>query len=184
MKKAASLPLRVLAATWLLATGALGAAEPPATFKVSDFTFMRPTAWTWVETTSPMRKAQMKIPSADGKESAELVFFYFGAGGGGGTQANIDRWLSQFQEPKDQLKSKTEQATIAGRKVSFVQAEGTYLSGMPGAAKVPQPNSMLVGAILESDEGNVFVRLTGPGKLVKDAQPQFRKMIEAVKTGP
>ena len=36
------------------------------------------------------------------------------------------------------------------RKVTFVQAEGTYMSGMPGggAPPVPQPNSMLLGAII------------------------------------
>lgn|SRR5689334_11902880 len=162
----------------------LAAADAPATFKVSDFTFTRPGAWEWVESTSSMRKAQLKVAGADKTSSAEVVFFYFGAGGGGGTQANIDRWLGQFKEPKDQLKSKTEQITVAGRKASLVQAEGTYLSGMPGGPKTPQAGTMLLGAILESDEGNVFIRMTGPATLVKESQPLFRKMIDSVKAGP
>jgi hypothetical protein len=153
-------------------------AEAPSSFKVGEFSFARPTDWQWVETTSTMRKAQLKVVGADKKENAEVVFFYFGEGGGGGTQANIDRWLAQFEEPKDKLNSKVEQVTVGQRKVSYVQAQGTYLSGMPGGAKTPQPNSMLMGAILESDQGNVFIRLTGPLSLAKTSQPAFRKMVE------
>jgi hypothetical protein len=165
----------------LIAALSAQAAEAPATFKVSDFTFTRPGTWEWVESNSTMRKAQLKVAGAE-KASAEVVFFHFGPGGGGGAQANIDRWLTQFNEPKDQLKSKTDQTTVSGRKVSLVQAEGTYLSGMPGGPKTPQPGSMLLGAILESEAGDVFIRMTGPAKLVKDSQPEFRKMIDTAKT--
>lgn len=175
-------PIRFALSALLLAAVTVTAADAPATFKVSDFTFSRPTTWEWTESTSSMRKAQLKVTGAD-KSSAEVVFFFFGAGGGGGTQANIDRWLGQFQEPREKLNSKTEQITVSGRKVSLVQAEGTYLSGMPGGPKIPQGNSMLLGAILESEEGNVFVRMTGPAKLVKESQPQFRKMIDSAKAG-
>ena len=153
-------------------------AETPSNFKVGEFTFVRPTDWQWVEITSSMRKAQLKVVGADKKENAEVVFFYFGEGGGGGTQANIDRWLAQFEEPKDKLNSKVEQVTVGQRKVNYVHAQGTYLSGMPGGAKTPQPNTMLLGAILESDQGNVFIRLTGPVSLAKSSQPAFRKMVE------
>lgn len=37
---------------------------------------------------------------------------------------------------------------------------------------------MLLGAILESNKGNVFVRMTGPAALVKEAQGEFKMMIE------
>src|SRR2546430_9646180 len=98
-----------------------------------------------------MRKAQLKIPGKDKNDSAEVVFYYFGEGGAGGTQANVNRWLSQFQEPRDKINAKSEEVTIGKRKVTFVQAEGTYMSGMPGggAPPVPQPNSMLLGAIMD-----------------------------------
>lgn len=129
-----------------------------------------------------MRKAQLKINSADKKESGEVVFFYFGEGGGGGTKANIDRWLGQFEEPKDKISSKIEEATINKRKVTYVQAQGTYLSGMPGGPRTPQPNTMLLGAILESDQGSVFVKLTAPLDLAKSSLPVFRKMVEGALT--
>ena len=158
------------------------AAEGPSKFKVSEFEFTRPAAWEWVDvSTSPMRKAQLKVNNPDqGENPAEVVFYYFGEGGAGGTQANVDRWFGQFQEPKDKIKSKVEEVTVGNRKVTFVQAEGTYMSGMPGGqARTTQPNSMLLGAILDSDQGNVFIKLTGPAKLAKASQGEFHKMVRS-----
>src|SRR5258708_7672171 len=126
---------------WLAAFSLLSlnvfAADAPSSFKVGEFTFMRPAGWEWIETaSSSMRKAQLKVTdAANKKESAEVVFFYFGEGSGGGTKANVDRWLTQFQEPKEKLNSKIEERTVGKRKVTYVQAEGTYLSGLPGGPK-------------------------------------------------
>lgn len=171
-----------LAALVLVALGANAvsfAAEAPKTFSVGEFNFTRPASFEWVPTTSSMRKAELKVESKDKKEKAEVIFFHFGESNGGGTQANVDRWLGQFKEPREKLNSKVDAAKINGRTVTFVQAEGTYLSGMPGGPKTAQPNAMLVGAILESDKGNVFVRMTGPAAVVKEAQGDFKKMIES-----
>ena len=174
-------PSNTFLAWAILTIGSAGfaiAAEAPATFQVSEFTFQRPPAWEWIETASAMRKAQLKVLSADKKESAEVVFYYFGQGGGGGTQANVDRWLGQFQEPKEQIKAKVEEVIVNKRKVTYVQAQGTYLSGMPGGPKTPQPNSMLLGAVLESESGNVFVKMTGPAALTKASIAEFKQMVD------
>ena len=159
------------------------AADAPKTFPVGEFTFTRPAAWEWVPATSPMRKAELKVESRDKKEKAEVIFFHFGENDGGGTQANVDRWLGQFKEPREKLNPKVDKAKINGRAVTFVQAEGTYMSGMPGGPKTPQPNAMLLGAIVESEKGSVFVRMTGPSPLVKEAQADFKKMIESAAKG-
>jgi hypothetical protein len=155
------------------------AADAPATFKVSEFTFKRPAKWEGVETTSSMRKAQFKVNDAAKKSSAEVVFFHFGPGDGGGVQANVKRWFGQFQGTPEQIGAKSEEKTIGKHKVTFVQAEGTYMSGMPGGSATPQPNSALRGAIMESDQGAVFVKMTGPAALVKSSEDDFRKMIES-----
>ena len=162
-----------------LAQVRLIAAEAPATFKVSEFTFTRPAAWEWVESPPPMRKAQLKVNSDDKKSSAEVVFFHFGQGQGGDTKANIDRWFGQFEGPREKLNPKTEEKTVSGRKVMYVQAEGTYLEGPPLGAKTPRPGYTLLGAILESDQGNVFVKFTGPSALTKSSQAAFQKMVES-----
>ncbi|HZV36130.1 MAG TPA: hypothetical protein VFB72_16255 [Verrucomicrobiae bacterium] len=149
-------------------------AEDPATFKVGDFTFTRPAKWQWVEVSSPMRKAQLKI--ADGDKSADVVFYDFGPGGAGGVQANVQRWLRQF-DPRD--KEKVNETTIGKTKVTYVQAEGTFHSGMPGGPTTPMEGYALMGAIIESDNGDVFVKLTGPKALVEASVAHFKKMIES-----
>jgi hypothetical protein len=162
-----------------LASIQLFAAEAPATFKVSEFTFTRPTSWEWVESASPMRKAQLKVNSEDKKSSAEVVFFHFGQGQGGDTKANIDRWFGQFEGPREKLNPKTEEKSVSGRKVTYVQAEGTYLEGPPFGQKTPRPGYTLLGAILESEQGNVFVKFTGSSALAKSSQSDFQKMVES-----
>jgi hypothetical protein len=159
--------------------GTIEAADAAPTFKVGEFTFKQPAKWERIETASAMRKAQFKVNDAEKKTSAEVVFFHFGPANGGGVQANVERWYGQFQGPREKIGAKSEETTIGQRKVTYVRAEGTYMSGMPGGASTPQPNSALRGAIIESAEGNVFVKMTGPAALVKSSEEDFKKMIES-----
>jgi hypothetical protein len=153
-------------------------ADEHATFPVGEFTFTRPAKWEWVETTSKMRKAQLKVTDAASTASADVAFYHFGTGGAGTVQANVDRWLGLFAEPSDKINAKVEHVTVGKTKLTYVQAEGTYKSGMPGGPTTPMPGYALIGAILESDDGNVFVRMTGPKAWVKSLVADFKKMIE------
>ncbi len=168
-----------LVSTLFVALDCLRAADAPATFKVSDFTFARPPPWEWVESASPMRKAQLEGWEKKTKAKAEIVFYHFGQGAAGGTQANVDRWLGQFVEPRDKINAKTEESTVGKHKVTYVSAEGTYKSGMPGGPQTPMPNYALLGAIIEASEGSVFVKMTGPKELIKKATADFKKMLES-----
>ena len=149
------------------------AADGPATFQVADYTFKRPAKWEWVQPSSAMRKAQLRVPDDNGA-GADVVFFHFGAGDGGGTQANIDRWLAQFKDARD---NKVTNEKVAGRKIVYVSTKGTYSGGMPGQAAAALPNYALLGAIVESNSGNVFIKMTGPAKVVTGAEKDFREMI-------
>ncbi len=151
-----------------------------AEFKVSEFTFTAPEKWESVETRSQMRKAQLTVPNPDG-EPGEVVFFHFGPGGGGGTQANVDRWFRQFQGSREDIKARTEEDKAGTRKVTYVFAEGTYMSGLPGGPQTPKRDYALVGAIIEDPAGNIFVRMTGPKELVASATAQFKEMIGGAK---
>ena len=156
------------------------AADSPSQFKVSSLAFQRPGAWEWVATQSQMRKAQLKVPNTSG-EAGEIVFFHFGPNNGGGTQANIERWFRQFQGTKEQIKARTEESKAGAAKVTYVFAEGTYLSGMPGGPQTPKPDSALVGAIVEDPEGSVFIKYTGPKALVASTTAEFKKLVEGAK---
>lgn len=167
--------LLCLSALWLVSTVH---AAGPETFKVSEFTFKRPAAWESVGLPEgSMRKAQLKVTAKDAKEPGEVVFFFFGPQSGG-TKANVDRWFSQFEEGRDKINAKTEEKTVGKVKVTYVSAEGTYKSGTPGTPPTLKPGFALLGAIVEGEEGSVFVRLTGPAALAKSARADFEKMIE------
>ena len=157
---------------------AFAQANAADTFDVAGIKFTKPGKWTSVTPASSMRKAQLEV--REGSAKAEVVFFYFGPGGAGGVAANVDRWLGQFQEPKDQLKSKVEEQKINGTKVTYVRAEGTFMQSSGGffGPKTPVPNSMLFGVIVEGKEGPVFIKETGPKKIVEGSLADARKMVE------
>jgi len=175
-----ALSLAFTLAVYTASTTQLTAAESPASFKVSSLSFQRPEKWEWVPTQSQMRKAVLKVPQTSG-EPGEVIFFHFGEGGAGGTQANIDRWFRQFQEPKDKIKARTEESKIGSSKLTYVFAEGTYMSGMPGTQPTPKPGSALVGAIIEDPAGHIFIRYTGPKALVDATTADFKKLVESAK---
>lgn len=145
----------------------------PIEFSVGAFTFGRPETWTWIVPSSAMRKAQLSVPGKDGGASAEITFFHFGPGQGGGVQANVDRWVGQFSD----VKSSSKAVQIAQTKVTFVEATGTFSSGMPGSPTTPMAGYAMRGAILESSEGDVYVKMTGPQAVVTEAAPIFDKMV-------
>jgi hypothetical protein len=165
--------MRSLCIACLLPVLAALAADAPATFKVGDYTFTRPVKWESVQPSSSMRKAQLRVPGDKG-QSADVIFFHFGPGGGGGTQANIDRWQGQFTDAHDKS-AKPEK--IGRHNVIYVTSKGTYSGGMPGAPATPLPNYALLGAIIESDGGNIFIKMTGPEKVVSAAEKDFRQMV-------
>jgi hypothetical protein len=134
----------------------------------------------------PMRAATYAVPAAAGdKEGGECAVFYFGAGQGGGVQANIDRWIGQFQLPDGKpagSAAKTAKETVNGLPVTTIDLSGTYMaSGGPmAAAQTPKPGYRLLGAIVEGPQGAVFFKFTGPAKTVAAAQPVFRALMKSI----
>lgn len=156
----------------ILAVSALHAADP-VQFSVGDFSFDRPDGWTWVPTTSAMRKAELSVPGSEGK-AAEVTFFHFGPGQGGGVEANVQRWFGQFQDGY----TDTRVEKYGKTSVTMVTASGTFASGMPGGPTTPEAGYALRGAILESAGGDVFIKMTGSEATVKAAEGAFEKMVK------
>jgi hypothetical protein len=156
-------------------------AQDHATFEVGNMKFTRPAGWEWIEPSSSMRKAQFKIKDEKSETTAEVIFFQF-PGGAGTVKANVDRWLGQFQEPRDKFNSKVEETTVGKARVTYVQAEGTYSGGMPGRPSPPMKDYALTGAIISSEsarDADIYVRMTGPKEFVKSLTAEFKKMIES-----
>lgn len=171
----------LLVLLWVLPL--MGRAADPATFTVGGLTFKRPDTWKWVSINSQFRKAQLKVPDPfdPAKPGADVVFFDFGAGQGGAIEDNISRWVGQFEQ-KDgaAVKPVVEAATIKGTKVTRVRVDsGTFSSGMPGGPTTPMENYGLYGAIIESTQGNVFIKMTGPADMVRAAAANFEALVQS-----
>ncbi len=112
-------------------------------------------------------------------EDVEMVIYYFGEGQGGGIEANINRWVGQFQGAPEK---KIEKKKLGDREVTFLTASGTYMqsSGGPFSGnKTAQPDSMMLAAILPSVKGAVFLKLTGPKKSVEAMKAAFEEFANS-----
>jgi hypothetical protein len=126
-----------------------------------------------------MRMATYMIPAASGdSEDAECAVF---TNIGGGVQANIDRWVGQFEKTDGPPIQK--QAQINGLIVTTVDVSGTFKGGGPmmGQTGAPKTGYRLLGAIAAGPGGEVFFKLTGPGKTVTAAQGEFQTMLKSLK---
>ena len=129
----------------------------------------------------PMRVVTYRVPPAQGdSEAGECAVYYFGAGQGGGVQANIDRWVGQFEDQSG--KPVTAKQTYGGVSVTTVEVSGTYTGGAgPMApAAVPQKGYKLLAAVAETPQGSVFFKFTGPAKTVTRWQQAFHTMLRSI----
>ena len=143
------------------------------TFKAGEFVFVVAKNWT--------KKVQARAMSAGGltynlettEAKLDADFYHFGEGQGGGVEANIARWRSQFEgTPAEKTRTK-----LADGKVEFLHLEGTFLSGPPFGKKTPNKDYAMLGAILTSAQGDVFIKLTGPKSDVAKALESFKTLI-------
>jgi hypothetical protein len=128
---------------------------------------------------SGMRAATYIIPPAKGdSEGAECAVF---ENLGGSVQANVDRWIGQFEKTDGAPNQKSE--TISGLSVTTVEVSGTFKGGGPmmGQSSGPKSGYRLLGAIVEGPDGNVFFKLTGPAKTIAAAQDEFQAMLKSLK---
>lgn len=158
----------------------------PVTRSLGAVTITIPPEWEEQEPQNTMRKAQLRLPRADGDDrDAELVVFHF-RGGGGGVEANIDRWLGQFQQPDGSATrdaAEIAEREVAGLEVHTVDVTGTYVAQVrPGAGeRVNNPNTRLLAAIVISSDGPYFFKLVGPAATVEHWKEHWEAFVAAIR---
>ena len=152
----------------------------------AGLTWTAPSGWK-SEGPRPMRAATYTTAAAPGDaEGGECVVNYFGAGQGGGVDANLKRWIGQFQAPgggpADSL-AKVSKKTINGVPVTLVDITGTYLfKPFPMAPQAtPKAGYRMLAAMAEGPQGTVFFKFTAPKKTTDAAESQFNGMIDSLK---
>jgi hypothetical protein len=149
-------------------------------------TFTPPPGWIAETPSSSIRKAQFKLPHAEGDaEDAELAVYYF-SGGGGTLQANIDRWIGEFTKPDGSPAADTAKVThrnIDGIPFTIVDVSGNYANSMMTMqqSNAPKANYRLLGAIAETKTGHWFIKLTGPARTVSKWAPSCESFLNSVR---
>jgi len=154
-----------------------GAATPNS---VAGVAWSLPRRWV-VSPPRQMRVATYAVPAVEGgAEPAECGVFYFGNDQGGSVDANIDRWVKQFETNNTPVRASR---VVGGLNVELVQVAGTYLA--PGGPMMQslgkKENFKLLGAIVKAPEGSVFFKLIGPANTVASVEGDFNALISSLK---
>lgn len=165
--------------------GSLSIPKPPGGSEIADqeLVWTMPRGWTQEVPSSPVRRAQYRIPGPGGP--GECVVFYFGPGQGGDAKANAARWASQFHRPDGTPVGdgfKTREIKVGDVAVVLVEVTGTYVGGMGAATLGPeQPDYMLLGAIAQGPDANWFFRATARRATLEAQRAAFEALIRSIR---
>jgi hypothetical protein len=132
-----------------------------------------------------MRVAEFVLPKATGDaEDGDVVVYFFG-GQGGDVEANINRWVSQMQQPDGGAsaeRAKRETKTINGLAVTVLEVSGTYVAEIrPGATeKFNKPGFRMKTAVVQTPRGPHFIKMLGPEKTIAKWNDSFATFLASL----
>lgn len=169
----------ILALLMGLTAAACRSGEPAAAgtpLTVKGLTVELPAGWKVVPPASQMRLAQAVIEGPGGP--AELAVFHFGAGQGGDIEANVQRWIGQIA-PRAGTEPQRKVFEANGLRITWLDVEGTLQAGQMGMGPATaQPDSRLLGAVIEGPGGPWFFKATGPDMTLGPQRLAFLGMLE------
>jgi len=165
---------------------AMLAVEPNAQ-AARPLTYQVPARWKQVQPASAMRLAQYEIPPAAGDTiPGEVAVFHF-AGAGGSVEDNIKRWIGQFVtadgRPIEPSAVRRDAFEVGLYRVHFVELSG-YMVVSPtlgGTGCATTTEYRLLGAIVETREGNWFFKGTGPSATMEAAREEMLSMLRSIR---
>jgi hypothetical protein len=151
----------------------------------AELRFKAPPEWVVEKPSSTMRLAQYKLPKAESdSEDASLVLYFFGTNQGGSVQANVERWISQMEQPdggSSEAKAKQETLTVNQLKIATIDLTGTYIAETAPGSNVRHnnPDFRLRAAVIETPKGAHYVKLIGPAKTVSRWEKAFNAYLQS-----
>lgn len=148
----------------------------PASDEGPAITWKVPGAWKAMKSSSAMRIGTYCVnPGSHAALPAEVSVVR----AGGTTEANIQRWLDQFDDAGQETRTTK---TVRGLKITIVEVRGTYLGGSmtPDASPVAHSGWALLGAIVEAPSSPYFFKLTGEAGTVHAARASFDELLDSV----
>jgi hypothetical protein len=150
-------------ATSPLGSGLAAPSDPPA------LVWKKPATWEDAPNPNAMRLATYRVPGG-----AEVSV----SRAGGETEANIQRWVSQFTDVGHQGRS---EKTVHGLRVVIVDIDGTYVgSAMTGAQPEARPKWAMVAAIVETPGLPYFFKMTGPAAAIRASRTSLDGLVDGI----
>jgi hypothetical protein len=163
---------------------ALPPAHPPIGTS-GKLAFTAPEGWIAETPSSPVRKAQFKLPhQGTDTEDAKLVVYLFGKNEGGSVEDNFQRWAGEYEQPDGRKSSDVAVRStrkVNGMDVSEIDIKGTCVAETaPGSGQRTRKESWrTLAAIVQSDHGSYFVKMMGPAATIGNWEPSFRKYVSS-----
>ncbi len=149
--------------------------------EAGDLTLNVPESWKQNRKVTEPRVAEFAVPPVEGdKDAGEFAVFYFGKRGAGGVQANIERWIGQFDKEGREVRIVTGESAAgesAKGKYTLVDLTGAYNKsvGPPIARKSKKmPGWRVINVVIETESGPYFLKLDGPEKTIAAVENDFR----------
>ena len=143
------------------------------TVQLPGATVVIPDGWTREAPRSSMRLAQAKLPRVEG-DARDGTLTIIAAGGP--VDANIARWKGQFDG--------TPAVEVEARGgTTFVRIEGTFMfkpRPMAPGRGTPLPDTVVLGAILKTEQAQLFFKAFGPKKTMDHWRKTFDAMVGSV----
>ncbi len=157
--------------------------KPPVVMRLgSGLTLTAPSDWLPKTPKVRIIDYEFVVPAAKGDKADGRVTVMTA---GGSVEANIERWFGQFSQPDGSATretAKVQHKTIAGHKVHIVEIAGTYRDAPgPFAPPIERPGYRMLGAVIETGEGNYFIKFYGPDRTVAEHAKPFHAMLEGMK---
>jgi hypothetical protein len=129
-----------------------------------------PSSWKDAPNVSSMRLATYRVPGG-----AEVSV----SRAGGNTEANIQRWIGQFDPLSHEARA---EKTSHGVHVVIVDLTGTYAGGgmAMGAVAEAHPDWAMVAAIAQGPGLPYFFKMTGPAAAVRAARGVFDRLVDTI----
>lgn len=143
----------------------------------SKFKSPRPATWTWTTPRSDMRIANYILEAAEENDVAELSIMQFDKNEGGELSMNIERWKKHFRSNAGgPVKAVVSDAIVAGLPTTIVEITGEY---MGIGASWHRYNYTMRIALIEFEEGNIFLKLLGPTDTINLHQNAWNSFLDS-----
>jgi hypothetical protein len=145
-------------------------ALPPVASDSPALVWKMPVSWQEAPNPNAMRLATYRAPGGVEVSVSRA---------GGATEANIQRWIAQFD---DVGRDGRVEKTVHGLHVITVDVAGTYVGGgmATGAPAEQKTDWAMVGSIVESRSPSYFFKMTGPAAAVRAARSVFDRFIDSI----